>query len=354
LLSFVLAVEQFAIPAMIGIPAHFNMLATELYTLVMFQPPQQGAAAALGLLLAAITSVALFAHYQIARRTSAVTVTGRSFRRVVHALGWMKMPATIFCFTPVLAATAIPIAALSYAAFTKYPVSNPFEASYTFRAVTALFTSGGTVDILWNTLLACTSATALAAFLGFVIAFQVQRKNRSSARMLQSFGAMSFGFPGIVIGLGFLWSYIYLPIYGTLFALILAFSARYLPYAVETTSAALRQLDVGLEEAADMAGASALYKIRRIVLPLLRPSLQSASLLLFVTFVREISAAALLYTPDTQVLSIAIWTSFEHANWARASVLSLIVVAIVLAITAAASMNEGGRHAQSRAIGSAT
>ena len=155
--------------------------------------------------------------------------------------------------------------------------------------------------------------------------------------MLQSIAAMSFGFPGIVIGMGFIWSYVYLPIYGTLYALILAFAARYLAYAVETITAALRQLDVSLEEAAAMAGASIYSTMSRVLLPLLRPSLQSAALLLFVSFLREISAAALLYTPSTQVLSISIWTAFENANWGRASVLSLLVIVIVLGATALAS-----------------
>lgn len=347
LLSFVLGVEQFAIPALVGVPSHFNVLSTDLYSLVVFQPPRQGAAAALGLLLAGITSLALIAHAQIARRTSAVTVTGKSYRRVSYSLGWARIPVTIFCFLPAVGAAIVPVAALTYTALVKFPVSNPLEASYTLRAFTTLFTVPGMTEIIWNTFVVCAAATVLSVFMGFVIAYCVQRKGRTSAVFLQSLGGMAFGFPGIVMGLGFIWSYVYLPIYGTLLALTLAFSGRYLAYAVETTTAAFRQLDVSLEEAAHVAGASGFATMKRVLLPLLRPALQSGSLLLFVTFLREMSASALLFTPSTQILSISIWQSFEHANWARASVLSLLVIAIVLAVSAVVSRGDAkaNRHA---------
>ena len=72
----------------------------------------------------------------------------------------------------------------------------------------------------------------------------------------------------------------------------------------------------------------------RVVLPLLRPALQSGYFLLFIAFFREIAAAALLYTAQTQVLSISIWAFFENANWGAASALSVIATIVTVGMMA--------------------
>ena len=110
--------------------------------------------------------------------------------------------------------------------------------------------------------------------------------------------------------------------------------ARFLPYATETIGAQAVQIEEGLEEAAWMSGASRLTSFRRILLPLLRPALQSGYFLLFIAYFREIAAAALIYTSSTQVLSISIWAYFENANWGVASALSIVATIVTVAIMA--------------------
>ena len=146
--------------------------------------------------------------------------------------------------------------------------------------------------------------------------------------------SLPFGIPGIVIGLGFLWSYVYLPIYGTLWVLIFCYMSRFMPFATETVGAQVTQIDKSLEEAAWTAGANRLQSFVRVVLPLLRPSLQSAYFLLFISYFREIAAAVLLYTSRTAVISISIWTFFENANWGNASALSVVSTLVIVAVMA--------------------
>ena len=138
-----------------------------------------------------------------------------------------------------------------------------------------------------------------------------------------------------VIGLGFLWSYVYLPIYGTLWVLVFCYVARFLPYATETIGAQVVQIDRVLEEAAWTSGANRAASFGRIMLPLLRPALQSGYFLLFIAYFREIAAAALIYTSSTQVLSISIWAFFENANWGVASALSIVTSVITVALMVA-------------------
>ena len=97
------------------------------------------------------------------------------------------------------------------------------------------------------------------------------------------------------------------------------------------------QIDRSLEEAAWTAGATGLQSFERVLLPLLRPSLQGAYFLLFISFFREIAAAVLLYTSKTAVVSISIWTFFEQANWGNASALSVVTTLIIVAVMALVS-----------------
>jgi iron(III) transport system permease protein len=119
-----------------------------------------------------------------------------------------------------------------------------------------------------------------------------------------------------------------------LLVLVFCYVARFLPYATETIGAQVVQLDKSLEEAAWASGANRLASFRRIVIPLLRPALQSGYFLLFIAYFREIAAAALIYTASTQVLSISIWAFFENANWGVASALSIVTTVITVALMA--------------------
>ncbi|MFI4980466.1 MAG: ABC transporter permease [Nevskiales bacterium] len=335
LLCFVLSIEQFAIPALVGIPGHVNVLATDLYLLTAFSPPNTGLAASVGLAMSAVTGLSIFLQRRIVHRRHAPTVTGRGYRIRPLSLGRARPIAHIACLLYVLLSFVIPTIALVYTSAIKFFVANPFEAAYTFRNYQQIIDSPGTVRAFWNTLVVAGGGAVLGLTLGTLIAYSTHRLKPRGYRALDVLASLPFGIPGIVIGLGFLWSYVYLPIYGTLWVLVFCYVARFLPYATETVGAQVVQLDRALEEAAWASGAPRIASFRRIVLPLLRPALQSAYFLLFIAYFREIAAAALIYTASTQVLSISIWAFFENANWGVASALSLIATLITVALMAA-------------------
>jgi iron(III) transport system permease protein len=262
-------------------------------------------------------------------------VSGRGYRLRPLSLGRWRLPATVLCLLYALLSFIIPAVALVYTSVIKYFVANPFEAAYTWRNYNQIWESPGTVRAFWNTLIVAGGGAVLGLILGTLIAYSTHRLKRRGYRALDVLASLPFGIPGIVIGLGFLWSYVYLPIYGTLWVLVFCYVARFLPYATETIGAQVVQLDKALEEAAWTSGASRVASFRRIILPLLRPALQSGYFLLFIAYFREIAAAALIYTSSTQVLSISIWAFFENANWGVASALSIITTVITVALMAA-------------------
>ncbi len=334
LLTFVLAIEQFAIPAMVGIPGHVHTLATELYLLTNFSPPNTGLAAAVGLTMSAVTGLSILAQRRIVHGRMAPTVTGRGYRIRPLALGTWRVAVELACLFYVLMAFVIPALALVYTSGIKFFVANPFEASWTWRNYQLLWANPATLRSLWNTIIVAGGGAVFGLALGVMVAYLTHRLKPRGHRALDILANLPFGIPGIVIGLGFLWSYVYLPIYGTLWVLAFCYVARFLPYATETIGAQVVQLDKALEEAAWASGANRVSTFFRIVLPLLRPALQSGYFLLFIAYFREIAAAALLYTAQTQVLSISIWAFFENANWGVASALSVITTIITIAMMA--------------------
>lgn len=335
LLCFVLSVEQFAIPAMVGIPGHVNTLATELYLLTSFSPPNTGLAAAVGLSMSAVTGLTIFAQRRVVSRHGAPTVTGKGYRVRPLSLGKWRWIASAVALFYVSMAFIIPTLALIYTSAIKFFVANPLEAAYTTRNYLQIWNSPGTVRAFWNTAIVAGGGAMLGLTLGVAIAYSTHRLKPRGYRALDVLASLPFGIPGIVIGLGFLWSYVYLPIHGTLWVLVFCYMARFLPYATETVGAQIVQFDKVLEEAAWASGASRLDSFRRIVLPLLRPALQSGYFLLFIAYFREIAAAALIYTASTQVLSISIWAYFENANWGVASALSIVTTIVTVALMAA-------------------
>lgn len=345
-LSFILAIEQFAIPALMGIPGHITVLATQLYLLVRFPPPDYGLAAALGLSLSMLTALALWVQRRIARNNRLTVTTGKAGRLAKVPLGRWRFAANLLCWGFVLLALLLPVVILTYVSVIKYFNANPLEAAYTFRNYVFLWESGSTLRSFWNTLVVSGLGALLGVVLAALISYFTLRLRPAGYRTLDLTANLPFGVPGVVLGLGLLWAYAYLPlpIYGTVTILVIAFITRFLSYATETIGGRLVQIDKSLEEAAWTAGATRLQGIRRILVPLAVPSLQGAYFLLFMAFFREIASAVLLYTASSNVLSTAIWSSFEQANWGLASALSLVAMIAVFIFMYGLMLLTGGRR----------
>ncbi|WP_323010560.1 iron ABC transporter permease [Paracoccus sp. (in: a-proteobacteria)] len=331
ILTFILAIEQFAIPALIGIPGQVNMLATQLYLLVRFAPTDYGLAAAIGVALSAITGAAIWAQRRVSKAGRLTTVTGKASRLRPVPLGRWKWAAYIFCFGFVALALLLPMIILIYTSVLRWFTVNPFDGMYTLRNYIFIVESSATLRSFTNTLIVSGGGAAIGVVLGLSCSYFSLRLRPRGHRYLDFVVSLPFGVPGVVMGLGLLWAYANLPvpIYGTLTIIVVAFVTRFLPYATETIGGQMVQIDKSLEEAAWVSGSTRLTAVRRILLPLVAPSVQGAYFLLFMAFFREISSAILLYTAATSVISISIWAYFEQANWGMASALSVIATLII-------------------------
>jgi iron(III) transport system permease protein len=334
ILTFITSIEQFAIPALIGSPGRIHVLATQLYLLCRFPPTDYGLAATIGLTLSAITGLAIWLQRRIVGSARLTTVGGKAGRLTPIRLGPWKWAAYLLTFGFAFLALILPALILVYTSLIKFFNANPLMAAYTTRNYEFIWNSAATLSSFRNTIVACGLAAAMGSALGFLVSYFTLRQRPQGSRFLDMTASLPFGVPGVVIGLGLLWAYAYLPLplYGTLAIIIIAYVTRYLPYATETIGGQMVQVDKSLEEAAWVSGASRIETLSKILLPIVLPSVQSSFFLLFMAFFREISSAILLFTASTMVISVSIFAFFDQANWGLASALSVIATLIIFIV----------------------
>jgi iron(III) transport system permease protein len=155
--------------------------------------------------------------------------------------------------------------------------------------------------------------------------------------------------PGIVLGEALLFTYLRLPVpvYGTLWILLIAYVTRYLPYGMASATASMHQVGNELEESARASGAAWWPTFRRIVLPLAAPGLLAGWLVILTLALRELASSIVLYSPGNEVLAIRIWEQYENGSFPQLSALGvLMVVAIVPLVAGAYALGSraGGRR----------
>jgi iron(III) transport system permease protein len=152
-------------------------------------------------------------------------------------------------------------------------------------------------------------------------------------------------FPGIVMGIAILKMYLMvpLPVYGTIWILVLAFIARYLPYGVRFSHSALLSVHKELEEGAMVSGASWFQMVRQVVVPLIMPALLAGWIYIFLITFRELSIALLLYSPGSQVVAVKIWELWDNGHVGELAAFSL-VIAIGTVIVGSIFLKLARRH----------
>jgi iron(III) transport system permease protein len=160
------------------------------------------------------------------------------------------------------------------------------------------------------------------------IAYVIVKVRTRASGLLESLSYLSFSFPGIVIGIGFMWFFVQTPLYATLTALLLGYIATYLPYGVRPLASAFVQVHAHLEESSLVCGASALTTMRRIIVPLLVPGIVSAWILMATMFVRELTVSVVLSRPGSEVLAVQILSFAYDGLWGKLSALGIIMILI--------------------------
>ena len=279
LLSFIVMLGIYGIPAVLGTPAKIPVLTTYIYTLTNWSPPLYGTAAAVALLLMVVTGLLVWAQNRVLSGRSYTTVAGKAFRPRPLRLGPWRYLTLAFALIYLVVVVILPSLALIVAGFRKFLFVRDFASlfdlsQYSLIHFDRLLSNPQTIAALWNTLEVGLVTAIVGGALSFAIGYTVVRTRVPGRRLVDLVATVPVAIPGLVIGVAYLWAWIGLPggLYGTIWILALAFVARFIPDTVKALSTSLMQIHKELEEAAFICGRSLPDTIRTIVLPLARPA----------------------------------------------------------------------------------
>ena len=205
------------------------------------------------------------------------------------------------------------------------------------------------MDTLWNSLSVSAASMLAGCALYFTVSYIVHRTTLPGRRALDLVTVLPVAIPGIIIGLGYLWSWISLPVglYGTLWIMVLAYVSQFAPQATRAIAGSLVQIHPELEESSRLSGAGILTTLRLIVIPLARPGIASAAILLFVLSFRELATALFLYTSGTQLFSLAMFDMWQRGSTGLVAAMALVQSCILLVFVLLGQVLRSG-HAEHR------
>ena len=332
IICFLEAIALFGSPAMIAIPARFNVVTTQLFQF-FGNPVRVEVAAAYAMPLLGVTILLILIQRLMTRRKGFVALTGKGGERRPILLGRWRW--AMFGYAMFVAALAVflPYLFLIQAAFAKawgrgFGLDNISLRNFHF----VLFEHATAAKSVINSFVYAGISATAAVILTLGVAYIVTRRLVPFGGILGFLCVAPFVIPGVVLAIGFYAAYAPPPLalYGTALILILAFTTRFLPIGFVNASAAMRALNPEMEEAVRVLGGSRLTALRRVVAPLLKRSLLGAWLLIFIPATRELSAAIFLYGPNTKVASVMIFDMSEEGNFEYLAALALILQVLTL------------------------
>jgi iron(III) transport system permease protein len=345
ILGLVRGLAAFATPSVLGMPGRVNVLSTYLYQMIATGfAPDYGKAAAVGMSVL-VTSITLIIVYRVltAESEKYVTIAGRGYRPTVIELKAAKIPLFAAVALLSLILIVLPVAVLFYTSLVPYsmvPSAHAFSlmsGKHWMEVVEDPISLLSLKNSLFLGVFGATLGVLLSIFVAYVI---VKVKTRASG-ILESLSFLSFSFPGIVIGVGFMWFFVQTPLYATIWALLIGYIATYLPYGIRPLASAFVQVHAHLEESSLVCGASPLTTMRRIIVPLLIPGIVSAWILMASMFVRELTLSVVLSRPGTEVLAVQILRFADDGLWGRLSALGIIMIFISTALVVLATLIGG-------------
>jgi iron(III) transport system permease protein len=331
ILSFVVAMEAFEIPQLLGTPAKIFVFTTRIYDLAYGgHVARFGPATVLATLLLVLTLSLIVAQWKILKGRAYTTVTGRGYRARPLDLGRLRWVPFVFIVGFFAVFGALPFAVLLLNSFMEISGFIAWEM-LTARHWADALSRTAVLTSIKDTLTVSVAAATLGMILSALISYVVTRTTWPGRTLLDAVAWAPWAVPGLVMALGFLWAFVWLPIYGTLWLLVLVFVARGLPVGSRFFTSTMVQIGAELEESARIHGASWLRAFVRIWVPLLRPAILGAWILLFVIAVRVLDLAVLLAGPGSRMLSVDIFLWTVTGRQEAASVLALLQTALVLA-----------------------
>ncbi len=337
LLILTTSLAHFGVPAILGYAKRIYTLPTRIYAVIYnsggsFDGIRQGAA--LSVMLVVVVSAALILQNRILAAGSYDIIKGKSMRPTLIKLRGAKLPLFLLAILTLVLIVIVPLVMIVLISFLK-AYGLPLELkNFTLDQYKAVFSMGGTIDSIRNSLFVSITAGIICMFLGTLVAYVVQKIKPKGKGALEVISMLPYAIPGTVLSIGVIlaWSgrIAGINLYNTIWIILVAYLARYLSFSMKTSSAALLQVHSSLEEASRVCGASHTESLADITLPLIRPAMVSGFFLIFLPAMREVTTSILLYGPHTRTLGVQIYTLRDAGMIPQAAALATVAIGIII------------------------
>jgi iron(III) transport system permease protein len=318
LIIFTMNIGLFAVVTLLGPTSRVNTLQLDVYFSMLEAPTNPPHAAAVGVLLLVVSLLCFALYRRILRRPKRfVTVTGRGLRPIRMSLGrWRWLPfAVVLLYIAV--AVVLPYLALAYGAFSPYLTSEVNLSNLSTQNFRAFFSRGDMVTGLRNSAILVVVGAAVTTAIAVFVGYLVRRTGDKMSKTLESVAMFPLAVPALSFALGILWLALSFGwgrdyLYGTLLLIYLAQLATFLPLGVQIVASGVVQLGDDMEDAGRVSGANGFARTRRILLPLLRPSIASAWIILALYASVEAAVSIFLFTGGSVTTAVNVFNNALH------------------------------------------
>ncbi|NKX46837.1 iron ABC transporter permease [Rhodobacteraceae bacterium R_SAG8] len=337
-ITFVTALGNFGIPAMLGIPAGYATLPTLVYQkLAGMGTSVLAEVSILAMLIGAVavTGILTQRFFQSRQR---VYLVGATSRPLAIPLGAARLPVEVLLWAVVCAILVLPMfGLLATSLVPAYGVPLRLD-TVTLQAWTeVLLRQPVTTRAFANSLGLAIGAAVVLMLLCLPLAWLMERNPTRLSRLFDSLLDLPYALPGVVLSIAMILLLIKLPftdatLYGTIWIIFLAYLARFFAVMFRPVQASLKQLDPAMGEAAQSVGASLFQRLRDVIVPLSAPAAAAGAILVFLTAFNELTVSALLWSSGTETLGVVIFNLDDSGETAMASALAMTIVLVVMAL----------------------
>ena len=337
---FIIAIEAFEIPGVIGLQAGILVFSTKIFWAVVPPTgdlPEYGIASALAAFVLVLSGILVYLYLKVlGTGEKYTTITGRGYRPSIVDLGIWRWGGTAFFSGYMILAIVLPIIVLAWGSLLHYyqPPSWELVEQLSLDNYYTTFEDEDFLGAFWNTGVVVVTAATVTALICTVAAWIVVRFPGKLSTVLNLTTFTPIAVPSVIIGLALILVYLSIPIgiYGTVWIIAVAHITRYLSYGSRTMIASQMQIHKELEEASYTCGASFRMTLRKVIMPILLPALVSLWLWVALHSIRELSSAVLLASSENTVISTLIWTQYHEGEVGVAYALSVILIAVSFVI----------------------
>lgn len=346
-LAFLSTVDNFAIPAFLGISSNIPVLSTYIYEKIIgFGPNAFGYGSVLSILLAFIAVTGTLAESYFSRKKTildsvrediSIRIEFNASLRFLLEYGFILLLAlfTVFPIGFMILNSCIPEYA-EYISLTSLSFTN-----YEF-----LLTNPGVREAAINSLYFSLAATFLCIIIGTAFAYYKTQRRSWSTSIFEKGATITYSLPGIVLALALIFNWsepipgLRLPLYGTSALLIIGYITRYLILQIKGSTVAFLSVDPALTDAARSSGASCMTRWLRILIPMLVKPILSSAFFIFVSALTELTVSAILSSSNTKTIGLAVFNFHQGGDYSLSAALStLIVLLLTLVYTLGIAVN---------------